>query len=169
MLNIILREYKQYTNKDRKNSFIYALLCLWRVPHFRVIVYIRIMQETRFKLIKELLSRKLCLRYGIEIGINTKIGSKLLVRHINGIVIGDGVTIGESVTLYHGVTLGQRNGKYPTVLNGVTIYPNATLLGEIVIGKNSMIMANSVVLSDVPDNCIVAGQPAHVVKNLGNN
>lgn len=168
MLNTIYQEYIENINSDKKFPFIYALICFWRVPHFRACVYIRLIQNTNLKILKELVRKKLCLKYGIEIGNNTKIGKGLVIRHINGIVLGDEVVLGNDVTLYHGVTLGQRNGRYPTVLDGVTCYPNSIILGDIVIGHNSVVMANSVVLKSVPDNCIVAGNPANVVKTLVN-
>ncbi|WHY61508.1 serine O-acetyltransferase [Cytobacillus firmus] len=168
MLSIIFREYKENICQNKRFSFIYALICFWRVPHFRVSAYIRAMQETKLAIRKELISKKLCIKYGIEVGGSSIIGKRLLIRHINGIVIGNGVVLGNDVTLYHGVTLGQRNGKYPTVLDGVTLYPNSTILGDIVIGENSVVLANSVVLKDVPDNCVVAGNPAKFIKSLNN-
>lgn len=40
------------------------------------------------------------------------------------------------------------------------------MLGEITVGNNVIIGANAVVVHDVPDNCVVAGIPAHIVKYL---
>ena len=48
--------------------------------------------------------------------------------------------------------------------NGVTIGAGAIILGEITIGNNSIIGAGAVVLKDVPDNVIVAGNPAEIKK-----
>mgnify|MGYP001091632403 CR=1 FL=1 len=166
MLKVICREYRENISADKRFTLLYALLCFWRVPNFRVNVYIRMMQEAKHPLRKELISKKLCLKYGVEVGRNTIIGRKLAIRHISGIVLGSGAVIGNNVTLYHGVTLGQRNKKYPKILDGVTIYPNSTILGDVVIGRNSIVLASSVVLKDVPDNCIVAGNPANIVKNI---
>ncbi|SMQ85071.1 serine O-acetyltransferase [Bacillus sp. OV166] len=163
--------YKEYKNKfeDKPNlalALIYAIVCYFRMPHFRVIVLIREMQKSGCKLRKEMISKKLCIKYGIEVGRNAKIGHRLNVRHLNGIVIGDGAIIGDNVTLYHNVTLGQRKGFYPRIKDGVTIYPGSIILGGVSVGKNSIILANSVVLEDVPEECIVAGNPATVVKSI---
>lgn len=42
----------------------------------------------------------------------------------------------------------------------------AVVLGNICIGNNVTIGANAVVISDIPDNCIVVGVPAKVVRNI---
>ncbi len=50
--------------------------------------------------------------------------------------------------------------------DNVTIFANAVLLGDIKIGKNAIIGAGSVVLNDVGENCIAAGNPAKVIKKI---
>ena len=51
----------------------------------------------------------------------------------------------------------------PTIGNDVHIYAGAVLVGNLKIGNNVVIGANSVVLNDVPDNCIVVGSPGRIV------
>jgi serine O-acetyltransferase len=74
------------------------------------------------------------------------------------------------VSIYQGVTLGGRGNdsgkRHPTILEGATIYASSTILGNILIGKNSIIAAGSLVLKNVQDNETVAGIPARRVKNL---
>ncbi len=48
--------------------------------------------------------------------------------------------------------------------NNVTVYANAVIVGNVHIGSNSVIGAGSVVLSDVPENEIWAGNPARFIK-----
>jgi acetyltransferase-like isoleucine patch superfamily enzyme len=43
---------------------------------------------------------------------------------------------------------------------------NVTILKGVIIGKNSIIGANSLVTKDIPDNCIAAGNPCIVIKQL---
>lgn len=50
--------------------------------------------------------------------------------------------------------------------NNVTVYANAVIVGNVHIGSNSVIGAGSVVLSDVPENEIWAGNPARFIKKL---
>lgn len=64
------------------------------------------------------------------------------------------------------VTLGNGHGGRPTIGDDVAIYTGATVYGGIRIGNHVKIAAGAVVFHDVPDNCIVAGNPAVVVKTL---
>lgn len=54
----------------------------------------------------------------------------------------------------------------PTIGNNVTIYTGAVVVGNISIGDNVIIAANAVVRNDVPNNVLVAGVPAKIVKFL---
>lgn len=54
--------------------------------------------------------------------------------------------------------------KGPTIRRGAKIGANAVLLPDIVIGENVLIGAGSVVVANVPDNVVVAGNPARVIK-----
>jgi serine O-acetyltransferase len=75
------------------------------------------------------------------------------------------------VTLYQGVTLGgtgfQTGKRHPTVQDNVTIGSGAKLLGPITVGHGAKIGANSVVITDVPPNSTVVGNPGHPVKVEG--
>ena len=106
---------------------------------------------------------------GIDIHPGAKIGSSFFIDHGTGIVIGETVEIGSFVKLYHGVTLGARSflkdehgkivkgGKrHPTVEDGVTIYPNSTILGgDTVIGARSTIGGNVFLVNSVPPDSLV--------------
>jgi serine O-acetyltransferase len=105
---------------------------------------------------------------GIEIHPAARIGQGLFIDHGAGVVIGETAEIGDDVTLYQGVTLGGTGfaiGKrHPTVQDNVTIGSGAKLLGPITIGHGAKIGANSVVITDVPPNSTVVGNPGHPVR-----
>ncbi len=105
---------------------------------------------------------------GIEIHPAARIGRGLFIDHGSGVVIGETADIGDNVTLYQGVTLGGTgfaSGKrHPTVEDNVTIGSGAKLLGPITIGHGAKIGANSVVITDVPANSTVVGNPGHPVR-----
>jgi serine O-acetyltransferase len=105
---------------------------------------------------------------GIEIHPAAQIGSGLFIDHGAGVVIGETAVIGDDVTLYQGVTLGgtgfATGKRHPTVQDNVTIGSGAKLLGPITIGHGAKIGANSVVITDVPPNSTVVGNPGHPVR-----
>jgi serine O-acetyltransferase len=104
----------------------------------------------------------------IEIHPAAKIGDALFIDHGTGVVIGETAEIGDNVTLYQGVTLGgtgfATGKRHPTVEDNVTIGSGAKLLGPITVGHGAKIGANSVVITDVPPNATVVGNPGHVVR-----
>ena len=108
---------------------------------------------------------------GIEIHPAARIGEGLFIDHGAGVVIGETAEIGNDVTLYQGVTLGgtgfATGKRHPTVQDNVTIGSGAKLLGPITIGHGAKIGANSVVITDVPPNCTVVGNPGHPVRVEG--
>ncbi len=105
---------------------------------------------------------------GIEIHPAADIGRGLFIDHGSGVVIGETASIGNDVTLYQGVTLGgtgfATGKRHPTVQDNVTIGSGAKLLGPITIGHGAKIGANSVVVTDVPPNTTVVGNPGHPVR-----
>jgi serine O-acetyltransferase len=104
----------------------------------------------------------------IEIHPAARIGDALFIDHGTGVVVGETAEIGDNVTLYQGVTLGgtgfATGKRHPTVEDNVTIGSGAKLLGPITVGHGAKIGANSVVITDVPPNSTVVGNPGHVVK-----
>ena len=105
---------------------------------------------------------------GIEIHPAANIGEGLFIDHGAGVVIGETADIGNDVTMYQGVTLGgtgfATGKRHPTVEDNVTIGSGAKLLGPITIGHGAKIGANSVVITDVPPNSTVVGNPGHPVR-----
>ena len=57
-------------------------------------------------------------------------------------------------------------GKPVTIGDDVWIGSNCTILPSVTIGSNVVVAAGAVVSRDVPDNCVVAGIPAKIIKNL---
>src|SRR5919106_1191274 len=108
---------------------------------------------------------------GIEIHPSAQIGDGLFIDHGMGVVIGETAEIGENVTMYQGVTLGgtgfATGKRHPTVEDNVTIGSGAKLLGPISIGHGAKIGANAVVITDVPPNSTVVGNPGHPVRVEG--
>ena len=105
---------------------------------------------------------------GIEIHPGATIGRRLFMDHGMGIVIGETAIVGDDCTIYHQVTLGgtgkERLKRHPTLKNNVIVGSGSKVLGNILIGENVKIGANSVVLKDIEDNVTVVGIPGKVIK-----
>ena len=104
---------------------------------------------------------------GVEIHPGAQIGRRFFIDHGMGVVIGATAVVGDDVMLYHGVTLGGRSlargtKRHPTVGDRVTIGAGARVLGNIEIGDDVQIGANSVVVKDVPAGAVATGIPARV-------
>jgi serine O-acetyltransferase len=141
---------------------IHALLA-YRVAHA--------LHQAGIPLLPRLLSTLTRSATGIEIHPAARIGEGLFIDHGAGVVIGETVDIGDNVTLYQGVTLGgtgfATGKRHPTVQDNVTIGSGAKLLGPITVGHGAKIGANSVVITDVPPNSTVVGNPGHPVRVEG--
>jgi acetyltransferase-like isoleucine patch superfamily enzyme len=131
--------------------------------------------------------------YGCEIGDDTKIGAFVEIQK-NATVgrqckisshtfVCEGVTIEDNVFIGHGVMFindiyprATANGQLQTeadwkvertvIKNGASIGTGATILANVTIGENAIVGAGSVVTKNVPANCIVAGNPAKVLRKI---
>ena len=129
------------------------------------------LHEVGVPIVPRVLSNTSRMLTGIEIHPAAQIGSEFFIDHGTGVVIGETAEIGDRVTLYQGVTLGgtgfARGKRHPTVADDVTIGSGAKLLGPIEVGSCAKVGANSVVVSDVPANSTVVGNPGHPVRVEG--
>lgn len=91
------------------------------------------------------------------------IGKGLLVVHGDSTFINAEV-IGENCYVNQNVTIGVIGNKRPRIGNNVRVATGAIVLGDIAIGDNVIIAAGAVVVKNVPDNCMVAGNPAYIKK-----
>jgi len=116
----------------------------------------------------------------VEIQKNAKVGGRCKISShsfiCEGVIIEDNVFVGHGVTFindtYPRATTSEGRPQTeadwkvePTLVKkGASIGSGATILSNLVIGENALIGAGSVVTHDVPDNAIVAGTPARVLR-----
>ena len=113
----------------------------------------------------------------IHIGNNFTGNYNLTILDIREVWIGDNVMIGPNTlitTVGHPLTpMGRRKhlgiAKPVRIGNDVWIGGNVTILPGITIGNNVVVAAGAVVTKDVPDNCLVGGVPARVIKDIEND
>lgn len=132
--------------------------------------------------------------YGCEVGDGTKIGAFVEIQK-NALVgkcckisshtfICEGVTIEDNVFIGHGVTF--INDSYPrattgdgqlqteldwkiertVIKRGASIGSGSTILAKVIVGENAIVGAGSMVTKDVPENAIVAGNPARLLRYI---
>jgi serine acetyltransferase len=135
---------------------------------FRLANYAFVSKSARIILIPYLLFYKFVVEwlFCVEIPPKLKVGKGLMIYHGFGIVIHEKCIIGENVKIRHNTTIGnsQVNGECPIIGNNVEIGANTVIIGNIEVGNNSIIGAGSVVISDVPPNSLVVGNPGRIVK-----
>ncbi|MGW8169738.1 MAG: serine O-acetyltransferase [Sulfurovaceae bacterium] len=103
----------------------------------------------------------------VDIHPAATIGRRVFIDHGVGIVIGETAVIEDDVLIYQQVTLGgvslEKGKRHPTIKSGTVIGAGAKILGNIIIGNNVKIGANSVVVKNVPDNSTAIGIPARII------
>jgi serine O-acetyltransferase len=152
-------------------SFLEVILLY---PGLHALVYYRIAHafyKIKFFFLARLISQVARFFTGIEIHPGATIGKRFFIDHGLGVVIGETAIIGDDVLLYQGSTLGGtgivQGKRHPTIGNNVVVGAGAKVLGNIVIGDNSYIGANAVVVKDVPPNSTVVGVPGRITKQDG--
>jgi serine O-acetyltransferase len=115
-------------------------------------------------------------RTGIDIHPGARIGKNFFIDHGTGVVIGETSVIGNNVKIYQGTTLGAlsfpkdergqiiKGGKrHPTIEDDVTIYAEATILGNVTIGKGAVVGGNVWIKESVPPGVTVTTPNAELV------
>jgi acetyltransferase-like isoleucine patch superfamily enzyme len=112
----------------------------------------------------------------IRIGRNVFVNQNCTFYDLGGLDIGDDVMIGPNVSLItagHPLQPSQRRavtiGKPIVIEKNVWIAAGATIIGGVTIGENAVVAAASVVTKDVPPNTLVGGNPARVIRTIGDD
>lgn len=129
-------------------------------PEFRNVFYLRIGSW------KHLLNI-ICPRLSTLYIYTNDIGKGLFVQHGFATIIA-AKSIGENFWVNQQVTIGYSNDTdMPTLSDNVTVNAGAKVIGDVLIGNNSIVGANAVVVKNVPANCTVVGIPAYIIKKDG--
>lgn len=116
--------------------------------------------------------------FQINYGKHTNIGKNVFINFdcvfldLGGITIEDNVLIAPKVSLLtegHPISIEDRHSLIPKPIHikkNAWIGANATILQGVTVGENAIVAAGSVVSKDVPDNTIVGGIPAKIIKTI---
>ena len=140
---------------------IFCYPCMNTMTHYRIA---HKLHELKVPVIPRIITEQAHSKTGIDIHPGARIGEYFAIDHGTGVVIGETAVIGNHVTLYQGVTLGAKSFKYdeqgnmlnvprhPIIEDHVTVYSNASILGRITIGHDSVIGGNIWLTHSVPPN-----------------
>jgi len=110
----------------------------------------------------------------IRVGRNVFVNQNCTFYDLGGLDIADDVMIGPNVSIItagHPLEPSQRRaatiGKPTIIERNVWIAAGATIIGGLTVGENSVVAAGSVVTRDVPPNTLVGGNPARVIRSIG--
>jgi serine O-acetyltransferase len=107
-----------------------------------------------------------------HVNIFAKIGPGFYIDNVGNIYLGD-TEMGENLSITHNVTIGVGHSVdgsgIPKIGNNVWIGTGCVLSGGITIGHGVTIGEGTMVARDIPDNCLVAGNPAKLIKRNFNN
>lgn len=157
-----LRKYPEHDN----------ILCMWGgiLLDFNYLMtfdkYYRAVFYKRIGYLKYICSWLAPAQETFTIGTYAPIGRGLLCVHPYATNI-NAKSVGEFFIIKNNVTIGEKNGDIPTIGNNVLINVNSVIVGGITIGDNVVIGACTLIMKNVPNNCVVVGNPAYIIKQNG--
>ena len=179
-----LKELRYYIRKDLKwvnghpwRSFFSRYLF---EAGFKFSVWLRI---TRFLYLKgkrafplfvfaRMIYKHLEYKYSFDISYKAQIGPGLTIAHYGYIIVTSNTVLGVNCSLKPGVVFGKKLTSQTdgaVIGNNVEFGVGSKVVGDVSIGSNVIVGANAVITKDVPDNCVVAGVPARVIRYLEAN
>jgi len=168
MISYLKQDLRAVFDRDPAVRSVFEIVFCY--PGFHAMLFYRLshwLWENHFNLLGRFVSHLGRFFTGIEIHPGAKIGRGFFIDHGMGVVIGETAEIGDNCTLYHGVTLGgttwAKEKRHPTLGDNVVVGSGAKILGPFVVGDNSKVGSNSVVVKEVPPNATVVGIPGRVV------
>lgn len=169
MMNAIKSDLYRYNKLCGIRGLLRGLL----IPGFRYMFFLRLASNHQNKrsirrIFYKIIVRRYVFKFGIQIPVKTKIGKGFYIGHFGNIVISANAKIGENCNIAHGVTIGQTNRGVkkgaPVIGDYVWIGTGSVIVGKVFIGNNVLIAPLSYINFDVPENSLVLGNPAKIVK-----
>lgn len=184
MLHYIQEDKKRNLGPSKINPIIYFIKYLYGTDDMKAFLYLKALRKCEYArnclknkniigkliyLFRKCRLHRLSEKYNIAIGENM-VGYGFRMPH----VIGGGIIINaNSIGNYCGANVGVVVGnnhtwdERPTIGDYVGLTMGSKVYGKITIGNHVTVAPNSVVIKDVPDNCVVSGVPAKIIKQDG--
>ena len=167
MFNNIRADLKAHDGRWSAQGF--WALAIYRFGRWRYTVQPVLLRKA-LSLVYRFLFKLVQITTGIELPCEAEIGRNFVIDHFGAIVISGYARFGDDCRIRNGVVVGLKRVDdpcAPVIGNQVDIGAGAKLLGPIRIGNNVIIGANSVVLTDVPDDSLAVGVPAVIKPRRG--
>lgn len=137
-----------------------------KLPYYFYIIY-NLIYKLKIPIIPKIMVMINRIFWGVYIPASCTLGKGTKFGYGgSAVVIHARAVVGKNCLISPCVTIGGRSRIYdvPIIGDNVFIGGGAKILGNVKIGNNVVIGANAVVINDIPDNCIVAGIPAKIIK-----
>ncbi len=167
---LICDDLNKYTTK---NSFISKMKVIILDHSFHLVLLIRfgsfLSKVPLFgRILRFIVEYSIRILYASDISCKAQIKGGLHIIHGHDIVIGSDVKIGRNCKIFNGVTLGNKyteilNNDQPFIGDNVVISTGAKILGNVHIGDNCVIGANSVVIKSFENGSVIVGVPARKI------
>ncbi|PSF38406.1 serine acetyltransferase [Aphanothece hegewaldii CCALA 016] len=160
-------KWVEYLDHKKTDDLIQLLTLLKEAKEYRNLYYFRLFHGNLAGRIAMYILKLIYREFPyLFLDKSCTIGPGLFIQHgFSTIIMAD---LGENCWINQQVTIGykDKSGR-PKIGNQVRITAGAKVLGNIKIGDNVTVGANAVVVKDVPDNCVVVGIPAYIIKRDG--
>jgi serine O-acetyltransferase len=105
--------------------------------------------------------------HGCYVHCEAEIGQNIKFPHAFSIIIG-AAKIEDNVTIFQNVTIGSHGNEdkimaWPTIKDGAVLFSGSKIIGDIQVGKQSVVGANAVINKNVPDYAIIISTPPKIV------
>jgi serine O-acetyltransferase len=171
-----------YAGDPAASSFSEVILSYPGVHAITIQRFAHLLYHAEIPLLPRMLTEYVHGQTGIDIHPGAHLGQGMFIDHGTGVVIGETCHIGSNVKIYQGVTLGalsfpkdacgmiiKGKKRHPTLEDNVTIYAGASVLGDIVIGHDSIIGGNVWLTESLPPNTrIIISPPEQKIRTQGN-
>lgn len=178
-------DYKEFLRQDALANIKCENCCWFKLrlnlwygnDKYRTLHYLRALRKYEYALnctsgaigkLKRVIAKvrwhRLGMKYNVNINPNV-VGYGFRIPHLVGGVIINCLSVGNHCTANAGVIVGNNNsGEMAVIGNNVDLTVGSKVIGRVHIGDNVIVAPNSVVVKDVPDNAIVSGIPAAILK-----
>ncbi len=166
--------YRRVLGKKYQTLILIPIIIIWH-PASVAVIWFRFgqaVQKIKFYIFRKVLLGIYFLIYpfirffsGVQIPLSASIGPGLAILHYGVVTMSSGTTIGTNCLLHYNVAIvGYRIGSGPTIGDNFYAGVSVTIVDDVIIGNNVTAGSGTVITKSVPENAIIAGVPAKILR-----